>query len=297
MALACVCIVSPSSVPQGGQGWQGLVPLRSTKADVERLLGTPERTGSTTWYKAGDDAVGVLYSDSPCQGGLLGWNVPAGTVLQINVRPQKTRDFGELNLDEIKYVRAYGHVGRVYINLDEGIRYEVRHDGAVETISYIPTRKDNRLRCPGFPPYDGGQTQYRAFDEYTDLPPENEGPRLENLATALRSDPHAKGYIIVYAGRESCVNEALNRARRARDYVLTRPGINPRQVVAVDGGYREVSATELYIVPDDQPAPTPRPNISSSEVKVIKRGDSRTDKRCPPPRRRKAPRVNKTGVT
>jgi hypothetical protein len=284
------CISIPLSLAGISQSkeWRGIRPLYSTRADVERLLGIPEKTGSTTWYKAGGDSVGVLYSDSPCQGGELGWNVPAGTVLQINVRPQEPRDFAELNLDESEYVRAYGHVGRVYINLDEGISYHIRHDGVVETVSYIPARKDNRLRCPGFPPYDGDQTQYHAFDEYTDLRVEDEAPRLDNFAIQLQSAPNEKGYIVVYAGRQSCVSEAMDRASRARKYVLSRRGIKPRQVVAVDGGYREVSSTELYIVHNSEPAPTPRPSISSSEARVIKRGDSGAGKRCPSPRRRKA---------
>lgn len=268
--LTCVCIALSSSVPQGDRGWQGLVPLRSTQADVERLLGKAEEPDSVTWYKAGGDLVGFAYATSPCQGWVQGWNVPAGTVLEIYVRPQKTRNFYELNLDDSKFVRAYGHVGRVYINLDEGIRYELRHDDVVDTISHIPARKDNRLRCPGFPPYDGGRTQYRPFDQYSDLRAEDEAPRLDNFATMLQNAPDEKGYIVVYAGQQACVNEARNRARRAREYLLSRHRIKSQQVLAVDGGYRDVLSTELYIVPNGQPAPTPRPNISSSEVKVIK---------------------------
>jgi hypothetical protein len=188
-----------------------------------------------------------------------------------------------LNFDKSKFVRAVGHVFGLYINLDEGIRYELLPDDKVETISYIPSTADNHLRCPGFPLYDGGLTQYRPFDEYSNLPLEKEVPRLDNLAIMLESAPDTKGYIIVYAGREACVDEALNRARRNREYLLSQRGIKPQQVLAVDGGYREVSSTELYIVHNSEPAPTPRPNISSSEVKVIDKRNSGIGKKCPSP--------------
>lgn len=233
--------------------------------------------------------MGVLYATSPCQGSLLGWNVPADTVLQINVKPQNKYKFAELSLDRSKYAQARGHVSGLYINLDEGIRYELLPDGTVETISYIPSTADNRLRCLGFPPYDGELTQYRPFDEYSDLPLENEGPRLDNLAIMLQSAPDMKGYIIVYAGRDACVNEARDRARGARGYVLSRRGIKPQQVLAVDGGYREISATELYLVPNNAPAPTPMPTIASSEAQIIGDGKVRNNHRCPsrPSRRRR----------
>jgi hypothetical protein len=278
--LACACIIPSSSVPQGGRGGQGLVPLRSTKVDVERLLGTPEETGDITWYRARGDLVGVVYAASRCQGRLLGWNVAANTVLEINVKPQNKYNLAELNLDKSKFVRAYGHVGQVYINLDEGIRYELSPDDNVETISYIPSTANNRLRCPGFPPYDGGATQYRPFDEYDDIALEKESPRLDNFAIMLQSQPDTKGYIIVYAGRHACVNEARYRAQRAIDYLLKRRRIKAQQVIAVDGGYRDKLNTELYLIPNNAPAPTPRPTISSNEVQIIRRGSARNNHPC-----------------
>src|ERR1043165_3773873 len=52
------------------------------------------------------------------------------------------------------------------------------------------------------------------FDSYGDLSWEDEKAHLDNFAIALQNDPGATGYIIVYAGRRSCVGEAKDRALR-----------------------------------------------------------------------------------
>jgi hypothetical protein len=279
--LACVCIALSTYALQISEGWRGLTPLHSTRTDVERLLGAPEEAGNISWYRAGGDLIGVEYATSPCKGNVLGWNVPADTVLEITVRPQKRDRFDKLEIDKSKYVQAYGHVTGVYINLEEGIRYGLYPDGTIVTVSYIPTKKDNRLRCPGFPPYDGEVTQYRPLDEYGDTTWEHEKARLDNLAIALQTTPDTKGYIIVYAGQRACVNEAKKRAQRAREYLINRRRIDVQRVIAVDGGYRSESVTELHFIPSSMPAPTPKPTIATSEVQLIKGSNARNNYRCP----------------
>src|SRR5215510_11066963 len=45
--------------------WRGIVPLISTRSDVERLLGKPNDSGL---YELNGEAASVIYSDGPCQG-------------------------------------------------------------------------------------------------------------------------------------------------------------------------------------------------------------------------------------
>lgn len=275
LVLAILCVALPSLPPQGVNGWRGLTPLRSTRTEVERLLGPPERTGNVSIYRTGDETVQVAYARSPCKGDLLGWNVPADTVLQITVIPRKKESFAELKLDKSRFIRARGHVaGNHHINLEEGLRYEVSPDGNIHTVSYIPSSKDGHLRCPGFPAYDGEATRYRPYDTYGGIPTSNEDARLDNFAIALENDPNSKGYILVYAGQRSRPGEAKKRAERARKYIISRGDIDEQRVVAVDGGYRESFEAEIYLVPHDMPAPVPKPTISLSEVQIIKNGSA-----------------------
>ena len=50
------------------QGWRGIVPLHSTRADVERLVGSPMTPNGIT-YDLKNERVNVVYSDGGCAKG------------------------------------------------------------------------------------------------------------------------------------------------------------------------------------------------------------------------------------
>lgn len=251
-----------------GKSWRGIIPLQSTRAEVDRILGRPERLGDVSVYRTEDGLVEVRYATAPCKGSVLGWRVPKDTVLEFHIAPRKREN---VTVDLSRYVMAVGHVMRPhYINLDEGLGYELLPNGQVFSVSYTPSRSDNRLRCPGFPPYDGGLTQYRPFDSFAAIPIAHQEARLDVFAFTLENDPSAKGYIIVYAGRRGRVNEAQTYAERAKAYLIGKRRIDKRRLIALNGGHREKLETELYVVPNDMPAPTPTPTLTSNEVQIIK---------------------------
>src|SRR5687768_16252810 len=72
LIIACPLIallLVPSSFTKE---WRGIIPLRSTRADVERLLGPPE-PGSRGVYRTGSERITVSYAEGPCD---YGWQVP-----------------------------------------------------------------------------------------------------------------------------------------------------------------------------------------------------------------------------
>ncbi len=90
--------------------------------------------------------------------------------------------------------------------------------------------------------------------------------QLDSLATFLRNSPEAGAYLIAYSGRRSRPGQASRLGARARAYLLKSSvisGIDPKWVVAVNGGYRERETYELWIVPrgaqPPQASPTVRP--------------------------------------
>lgn len=130
--------------------WRGIVPLKSTKADVERLLGKPNQLGR---YEIGNERASVLYSEGPCEGAyqpLARDNceclVPKDTVLKIAVTLDSSVKVSKLGIDKKKYQRtpfhAY-HPTATYSDFNEGVVYTIREsDDSVTSIEYLPSAKD-----------------------------------------------------------------------------------------------------------------------------------------------------------
>jgi hypothetical protein len=135
--------------------WCGIVPLHSTRADVERLLKVkPERCRSNAClYDLPDKTVFVFYAgESSCRNDdvTTSWKVPRDTVIQITVRFKTPQPFSALDIDVTKYDRMPDKElhGLVYLSdYAQGVRMETRGD-SVRAITYYPASKDDNLRCP-----------------------------------------------------------------------------------------------------------------------------------------------------
>ena len=108
------------------------------------------------------------------------------------------------------------------------------------------------------------------FDSYGDLSWEDEKAHLDNFAIALQNYPDSIGYIIVYAGRRSCVGEAKDRALRAKRYLVQTRATEASRIKLIDGGYREELTVILQPAPRGAPEITASPTLKLSEVQIIK---------------------------
>jgi hypothetical protein len=106
-------------------------------------------------------------------------------------------------------------------------------------------------------------------DEYGAISFEDEKARLDNVAIELQNWPEGVGYIVAYGGRVSRRGEALRRAERAERYMIGVRNIPPRQVVTIDGGYREQLTVELRVRSKDWPPPAPYPTVDPKDVRFI----------------------------
>ena len=248
------------------EGWRGIVPLHSTRADVERLLGPSEET-CNCFYKTKEAKIFVEYSRSRCKGFLTGWNVPSDTVLMISVQPDAEVRFSDLSVDLTKFIKASDSDTPTmhYTNTDLGIRYSVSESGIVRAIDYIPKRADYSLRCEGFPSVpDLGHRGINPFDSYSNISPANERARLDNFSIWLGEQPQMKGYILVYASRTFSARKAKLRGEHARNYLVKVRRLNANRVEVINGGYREQFQIELYILPANARPPALRPTIAPS---------------------------------
>jgi hypothetical protein len=155
--------------------WRGITPLRSTRADVERVLGPTiddpsNRNNYVDTYQTEEERVTVLYSDGPLCNGYLrrGYRVPKDTVVSIIVGATPF-PFSDLKLDGSKYQETSGGDTPDYsyfTHKEDGISYTVQwrtvakgEEGGVRerirmviSIEYGPTAQDIHLLCPERPP-------------------------------------------------------------------------------------------------------------------------------------------------
>jgi hypothetical protein len=283
--ITCMCAILVTINIPPAEGWRGIVPLHSTRIDVERLLGSPSKArGVASTYETEDEKVLVFYSAEPCGKGNE-WNVPRDTVISFTVSPNAKLLVANFKLDDTKYKRVRDfHIQGVvhYFNREDGIRISaalLKEGGEdITSITYESAAKDNHLRCPGAPAIsdvDVDAPPPHLFDEYSNILLSDENARLGNFASYLQEESKLMGYIIAYAGRRARAGEAKARAERAKNYLVNERGIEAGRIVTIDGGHREHSMVELYGALRGGTAPAPTPTVEPSEVQVIKIGGAR----------------------
>jgi hypothetical protein len=156
--VSCCLLISSVGLASAKE-WRGIVPLKSKRADVERLLG-PVPNGFPH-YVLPDETVYVEYA-YPCgyknppgwPDPPPGWNVPKDTVVSISVEPKESILFSSLALDLSKFEKVEGDSQHFnYIDGEEGFTVNVFGSccGMGEKVSayiYHPTAKEEKaVRC------------------------------------------------------------------------------------------------------------------------------------------------------
>ncbi|MEK6281604.1 MAG: hypothetical protein AABN95_14715 [Acidobacteriota bacterium] len=161
-AVDCENIIK-SRAPKYRNSWRGLIPLHVNRWDVERLLGTPQRTWeSSAAYDTDHEIVSVKYAKGKCGEPNTEWNVPDDTVIELVVGQRLGFLLSQLNLDLSRYNRQedfpYPEIENPpkvanYIDSLNGIivRTQSSRGGGGEevvvSITYRPANKDAKLRC------------------------------------------------------------------------------------------------------------------------------------------------------
>jgi hypothetical protein len=279
MVLACVVLLTPGAA--NAKAWRGIVPLHSTRADVEKLLGQPSREDSR--YEVDDERVLISYSSQGCQAGLPGgWNVPSNTVVSISVSSN-----GEIKLADVLVPgKNYDQIYRIhtpqlvdYVDVQDGVRYLANAD-SVQTTTYIGSEADDRkFRCGEYkyaaPVPAGAKNKFEQvpFDSYGKIPFADVEARLDSFMIQLQNmndgAPHYRGFIIVYAGQSAHAAEASTTAECSKNYLVKARKADPETVIVADGGFRDEFIVELYIIPNDAYPPMLLPTVSPKKVEIL----------------------------
>jgi hypothetical protein len=267
LSILFVLAIAPSL---SARGWRGIIPLHSTRVEVERLLGKP--TGECQChYETDAEFVRVDYAKGLCAGWPSGWRVPADTVLAFRVGTKSDLRFSDLHIDDPKFWKTYDDAFfAYYANRLEGIQYTVEREGTVRSIEYFPSSVDLNLRCKCFPPDDGSVFRGRPFDSFEGISFYDASARLDNFAVmAQNSGAGWRAHIITYSPLRTTRAAGLSYRNRVRNWLVVKRGLDARKVTVVDGGHREQFGAELYLLPDELTSPPPFPTIGSCDPKRV----------------------------
>lgn len=154
--LIFTLLLAGTAFCQSSNTWSGITPLKSTRSDVEKILGQPEawsvaRHGGS--YKTKEGTVSVEYSTGFCNADPRGgWNVPELTVVTVTISPiDQNQKFSALKLDMSKFGR-HPDPGSLhladYTNETDGVVITVdTSDNTVRRFGYFPSAKYDQLMC------------------------------------------------------------------------------------------------------------------------------------------------------
>ncbi len=133
-----------SAVVSHAEQWRGIIPLKSTRADVERLLGKPNHSGR---YQFENERADIEYATGSCNiADRCECFVSVDTVIEIYVELEVELSFSTLNIDKVKFEKKIFPEDpnlAIYSNDERGIIYAVsERDDEVTTIQYLPSAKD-----------------------------------------------------------------------------------------------------------------------------------------------------------
>ena len=234
--------------------WRGIVPLKSTRIDVERLLGVPNKASKwSSYYNLSSEIVVLQFQSTACDNEVgkfgLGWNVPPGIVVGIGVIPKGIHRREEYLLsNEFKVDENAGFI--YYTDEAAGLSIET-YQSLVTLVDYYPGTRDEPLRCPRI--QKCCIDFFPRFDEYQVLSFEDEKARLDNFLIQM-NERSARGTIEVVGPSKKIRDQRMKLAGRAKAYLVKERGLEPERLLLVDGGYGERSITRLSLYSIGGPA-------------------------------------------
>jgi hypothetical protein len=123
--------------------------------------------------------------------------------------------------------------------------------------SAAQARQANAPESPGADSPSPAAGATRKVDEYGKIGHCDETARLDNFAIELQNEPSAKGYLLVYVGKNDLPAWTDGILGRAAGYLVNSRGIDEGRLKVVNGGYREERTTELWFVPEHGDPPQP----------------------------------------
>ena len=285
--VGCCLLIVVMDVIGFSKDWRSIVPLKSTRSDVERLLGKPKQSSRhNSYYSLPGEIVVFHFQVLTCNEDRLGftWNIPAGTVISIGVIPK-----GKHQKEEYLKPGTFktGDVDRAFVyytNETEGLSVETQ-DSLVTLVEYHPGASQSGLRCPQV---DTCCADFmRWFDQYGNISFADQKARLDNFTFELNA-LSSRAVIEVIGPTKKIRDDGLKAAAKAKAYLVKRHHFEPGRILIVNGGYGPELLTGLaeysiggvksriYISPQPDPAKGIKPIVRLYRLKYAKRSFPRS---------------------
>lgn len=251
--FSVVIAILASVVTIRAKEWRGIVPTRSERNEVVRLLGQPSESNSIrSIYHFGDEDVYIVFSSSEiCPDHMAATD----RVLLIQVTPRKRILIPDLKLDETKFTKFsptnVPSEYQGYIDTDEGLIIRTKN-GQVDRLLYVATAKDSGF-CPT---YYANQERFAQvlvdnvpakFDSYANLSDTEERARLDNFALYLLKEPSLYGYAVVFGPGRARTRQISGQ--RLKKYLIEKHQISSDRLIVLDGAKRKEPTVDLYALP------------------------------------------------
>jgi hypothetical protein len=121
------------------QGWRGIVPLHSSRTNVEELIGKSKADETVPTYEFETETVKIFYSKYPCGNplNLDQWNVPPDTVLHIGITPKRPMELAERHVDLSKFSKkrvSWDTLEYYFFDYENGLVLELNSTGKTDPI-------------------------------------------------------------------------------------------------------------------------------------------------------------------
>ena len=255
--------------------WKNLTPLFSTRADVEKLLGKhKEDKYSCCKYETPNEYVFVEYLTDKCK---EGWNVPKDTVLSLRVSSSSDvgKSFEDLKLDKNSFSFTgddafYG----TWTNAEQGLQYYFSNiNRELQSITYLPKKSDNNLRCNGFPPFapEGQHYPFERFSFQNKTLGKKENlyriyAQLDNFIIQTNENWKGyKGFVLIYFDDRLSLKKYKSLLDKLKAYIFKVRKVSAEQITVIEGGMKEEAEIELYLLPKEYRPPAPNPTLPSPQ--------------------------------
>lgn len=152
--LLGLCLVSILAAGAEAKEWRGIVPLRSNRDDVTRVLGpSADANKIRARYSLKDEDVYIVFASRESYVDDCVKQLPLGTVLQIKVTPKTEMRLADLRLEESRLKKfdpsdPPGLGYEAYVDAEEGVIVRTQN-GKVDEAVYIAAAADRHL-CPTY---------------------------------------------------------------------------------------------------------------------------------------------------
>jgi len=142
LTISFIFLFSVSKIK--AESWNGIYPLKSTRADVEKIMG--ECSSDTKWlctYKLEDKTVFIHITETDCTERSL-WKLPKDTVTDLRISFIKRPSISDLKIDLREFNKRADPdlIGQFnYFNREKGIEF-VAENEIIKVFYYTPSEKD-----------------------------------------------------------------------------------------------------------------------------------------------------------